>query len=50
MNPTDNENKMKLKIAVEALGPVSQSGLEFFAGKAGQTIEEYCLDAVSLPN
>jgi hypothetical protein len=46
MNPTHNEDNMKLKITVEALDPVSQSGLEFFAGRAGQTIEEYCLDAV----
>jgi hypothetical protein len=36
----------KLKITVEALDPVTQSGLEFFAGRAGQTIEEFCLDAV----
>ncbi len=26
--------------------PVTQSGLEFFTGRAGGTIEEYCLDAV----
>jgi hypothetical protein len=37
---------MNLKITVEALDPVTQSGLEFFAGRAGKTIEEYCMDAV----
>jgi hypothetical protein len=47
MQPTDNEDNMKLKITVEALDPVTQSGLEFFAGRAGQTIEEYCCEAIS---
>ncbi len=41
-----DNNLMRLKITVEALDPITKSGLEFFAGRAGRTIEEYCLDAV----
>lgn len=37
---------MKLKITVEALDPVSKSGLEFFAGRDGKTIEQYAMDAL----
>lgn len=31
---------------LRARDPVTKSGLEFFAGRAGQTVEEYAIDAI----
>jgi hypothetical protein len=39
-----NEDNMKLKIAVEALDPVSQSGLEFFAAERMLNKSDECKD------
>ena len=48
----NNENEIIRSVAVKiidelkARGPVTQSGLEFFAGRAGQTIDQYAMDAL----
>jgi hypothetical protein len=49
-----NEGNMKLKIAVRALDPVSQSGLEFFAAermlnKSDECKDVFCVSAVYPP-
>jgi hypothetical protein len=49
-----NEDNTKLKIAVEALDPVSQSGLEFFAAermlnKSDECKDVFCVSAVYPP-
>jgi hypothetical protein len=31
---------------LKARDPLTKSGLEFFAGRAGQTVEEYAMDAI----
>ena len=47
-NENENISSVAVKIVDELKDrdPVTKSGLEFFAGRAGQTIEEYCRDAV----
>ena len=51
-NRLNNENEVISSVAVKfvdelrARDPVTKSGLEFFAGRAGQTIEEYAMDAI----
>jgi hypothetical protein len=37
---------VKIVDQLKARDPVTKSGLEFFAGRAGQTIEEYAMDAI----
>jgi hypothetical protein len=51
-NRLSNENgtirsvAVKLVDELKARDPVTKSGLEFFAGRAGQTVEEYAMDAI----
>jgi hypothetical protein len=51
---SESEVDQKVRVVIESrnplkitfvFDPVSQSGLEFFAGRAGQRVEEYCRDA-----
>jgi hypothetical protein len=51
-NRLNNENEVISSVSVKIIDelkvrdPVTKSGLEFFAGRAGQTIEEYAMDAI----
>jgi hypothetical protein len=37
---------VKLVDQLKARDPITKSGLEFFAGRSGQTIEQYAMDAI----
>jgi hypothetical protein len=51
-NQMNNENEIIRSLASKAINelqardPVTKSGIEFLAGRAGQTIEEYAMDAL----
>jgi hypothetical protein len=37
---------VKIVDQLKSRDPVTKSGIEFFAGRAGQTVEEYAMDAI----